>query len=191
MKNRKILGIIVSAFIGVSAILGIYFYYKLVPYNAHQVKIGATYMTMNNDFYKVLNNEIDKIVEENNDILYTRDPALDVNKQTQQIESFIKKGVNVIIINPVDANNHKLIKALKKAKKAGIKIVVVDSQLSDDSSVDTTIVSDNYQAGVLCAQNLMQTQSSAKILLLEHRSAVSAVDRINGFLDTIKGLSSG
>ena len=76
---------------------------------------------------------------------------------------------------------------MKKAKKAGIKIVVVDSQLSDDSSVDTTIVSDNYQAGVLCAQNLMQTQSSAKILLLEHQNAVSAVDRINGFLDTIEG----
>ena len=119
--------------------------------------------------------------------MYTRDPALDVDKQTQQVESFIEKGVNIIIINPVDANSQKLIKALKKAKKAGIKIVVVDSQLSDDSSVDTTIVSDNYQAGVLCAQNLMQTQSSAKILLLEHQNAVSAVDRINGFLDTIKG----
>lgn len=32
----------------------------------------------------------------------------------------------------------------------------------------------------MCA-NLMQTQSSAKILLLEHQKAVSAVDRINGF----------
>ena len=94
-------------------------------------------MTMNNDFYKVLNNEVEKIVEENNDILYTRAPALDVDKQTQQVESFIEKGVNIIIINPVDANSQKLIKALKKAKKAGIKIVVVDSQLSDDSSVDT------------------------------------------------------
>lgn len=62
---------------------------------------------------------------------------MDVDKQTQQVESFIEKGVNIIIINPVDANSQKLIKALKKAKKAGIKIVVVDSQLSDDSSVDT------------------------------------------------------
>ena len=68
--------------------------------------------------------------------------------------------------------------------------MVVDSQLSDNSPVDTTIVSDNYQAGVLCAQNLMQTQSSAKILLLEHQKAVSAVDRINGFLATIKGHDS-
>lgn len=190
MKKGKLIALIVSIFIALLTMLGIYLHYKLVPYNENRVKIGATYMTMNNDFYKVLNNEIDKIVEENNDILYTRDPALDVNKQTQQVELFIKKGVNIIIINPVDANSKKLIKVLKKAKKTGIKIVVVDSQLSDNSPVDTTIVSDNYQAGVLCAQNLMQTQSSAKILLLEHQKAVSAVDRINGFLATIKGHDS-
>lgn len=190
MKKGKLIALIVSVFIALLTMLGIYLHYKLVPYNENRVKIGATYMTMNNDFYKVLNNEINKIVEENNDILYTRDPALDVNKQTQQVELFIKKGVNIIIINPVDANSKKLIKVLKKAKKTGIKIVVVDSQLSDNSPVDTTIVSDNYQAGVLCAKNLMQTQSSAKILLLEHQKAVSAVDRINGFLATIKGHDS-
>lgn len=190
MKKGKLIALIVSVFIALLTMLGIYLHYKLVPYNENRVKIGATYMTMNNDFYKVLNNEIDKIVEENNDILYTRNPALDVNKQTQQVELFIKKGVNIIIINPVDANSKKLIKVLKKAKKTGIKIVVVDSQLSDNSPVDTTIVSDNYQAGVLCAKNLMQTQSSAKILLLEHQKAVSAVDRINGFLATIKGHDS-
>ncbi|MEE0949367.1 MAG: substrate-binding domain-containing protein, partial [Streptococcus equinus] len=187
MKKGKLIALLVSVFIALLTMLGIYLHYKLVPYNENRVKIGATYMTMNNDFYKVLNNEIDKIVEEKNDILYTRDPALDVNKQTQQVELFIKKRVDIIIINPVDADSKKLIKALKKAKETGIKVVVVDSQLSDNSPVDTTIVSDNYQAGVLCAQNLMQTQSSAKILLLEHQKAVSAVDRINGFLATIKG----
>lgn len=190
MKKGKLIALLVSVFVALLTMLGIYLHYKLVPYNENRVKIGATYMTMNNDFYKVLNNEVEKIVEENNDILYTRDPALDVDKQMQQVESFIEKGVNIIIINPVDANSQKLMKALKKAKKARIKIVVVDSQLSDDSSVDTTIVSDNYQAGVLCAQNLMQTQSSAKILLLEHQKAVSAVERINGFLATIKGHDS-
>ncbi len=62
----------------------------------------------------------------------------------------------------------KINKSFEESEKSWIKIVVVDSQLSDDSSVDTRrIVSDNYQAGVLCAQNLMQTQSSAKILLLD------------------------
>ena len=128
MKKQKNLGILVSAIFGFLIVIGSYLNYKIFPSNSSRIKIGATYMTMNNDFYKVLNNEIEKVVKENNDILYTRDPALDVDKQKQQIDSFIQKEVDIIIINPVSANSPKLIKALKDAKKDGIKIVVVDSQ---------------------------------------------------------------
>lgn len=64
MKKGKLIALLVSVFIALLTMLGIYLHYKLVPYNENRVKIGATYMTMNNDFYKVLNNEIDKIVEE-------------------------------------------------------------------------------------------------------------------------------
>lgn len=151
------------------------------------IKIGATYMTMNNDFYQVLNHEIEKIVAQNNDQLLTRDPSLDVDKQVEQVEDFIRDGISIIIINPVDANSQKLTKALEKAKDAGIKIVVVDSQMRDSSSIDATIVSDNYQAGVLIAQHLMKEKKEAGILLLEHETAISAVHRIRGFLDTIDG----
>ena len=63
----------------------------------------------------------------------------------------------------------------------------MDAPVSKDAKVDTTIVSDNYQAGVLIANDMMKRLSSANILLLEHHNAVSAMDRIQGFLDTIKG----
>ena len=49
-----------------------------------------------------------------------------------------------------------------------------------------TIVSDNYKAGVLCAKEMMKQKDQANIVLLTHNAARSAVDRINGFLDTIK-----
>lgn len=94
MKKQKNLGILVSAIFGFLIVIGSYLNYKIFPSNSSRIKIGATYMTMNNDFYKVLNNEIEKVVKENNDILYTRDPALDVNKQKQQIDSFIQKEVD-------------------------------------------------------------------------------------------------
>lgn len=38
-------------------------------------KIGATYMTMNNSYFKIINEEIRYVVEENGDTLITRDPA--------------------------------------------------------------------------------------------------------------------
>lgn len=151
-----------------------------------QIRIGATYMTMNNTFYQVLNEQIEKKTDEHDDVLYTRDPALSVNKQVQEIDDFIAKNVKVIIINPVDGNSQKLNAALGRAKKAGIKIIVVDSQMRWKNNVDVTITSQNYLAGKLCAEQLMKEKKRARILVLEHLSAMSANDRVKGFVDTIK-----
>ena len=87
-------------------------FYKNSHFSTEQVKIGVTYMTMNNDFYQVLNEEIEKEVLANGDKLILRDPALDVSKQVQQVQSFINQGVDVIIINPVDSNDKALIAVL-------------------------------------------------------------------------------
>ena len=52
--------------------------------------------------------------------------------------------------------------------------------------VDVTIVTDNYQAGVLCAKDMMKRQKEANILLLTHDKTKSGRDRIQGFTDTIQ-----
>lgn len=151
-------------------------------------KFGATYMTMNNPFYVMVDNEIRSEVEAEGDTLVTRDPALDVNKQIQQIDDFIQMRVRAIFLNPVEVDPLK--PALYRAKQAGIPVIAVDSQISDDSLVSCTVVSDNYSAGVLCAKELMRVRKSANIVLLEHKNAQSAVDRIRGFTDTIQGHDS-
>lgn len=168
----------------------VFLYVKGNSSDSKQVKIGVTYMTMNNDFYKTLNAEIEKKTNQQGSRLYVRDPELDEDKQSQQLDYFVQEKVNVIVINPVKSDSPKILTSLNKARKAGIKIIVVDAPVSKDAKVDTTIVSDNYQAGVLIAKDMMKRLSSAKILLLEHRNAVSAMDRIQGFLDTIKGHSA-
>lgn len=161
-------------------------YFKGILPDPKQVKIGVTYMTMNNDFYKTLNAELEKKTNQQGSRLYVRDPELDEGKQSQQIDFFVKEKVTVIVINPVKSNSPSIISSLQKAKKAGIKIIVVDTPISKEVAVDTTIVSDNYQAGVLIAKDMMKRLPAANILLLEHRNAVSAMDRIRGFVETIK-----
>lgn len=151
-------------------------------------KFGATYMTMNNPFYEIIDNEIRSEVEAEGDTLVTRDPALDVNKQIQQIRDFIKMRVHAIFLNPVEVDP--LQPVLMEAKRAGIPVIVVDTPVSDSSLATCTVVSDNYSAGVLCARHLMKNRKSANIILLEHKGAQSAVDRIRGFEDTIKGHST-
>lgn len=153
-----------------------------------KLKIGATYMTLNKSFFQVIDNEIKKEVEDKGDILYTRDPALDEHKQIEQIHDFINKGVDIIIVNPV--NSQTIEPSLLEAKEKGIKIIVIDAPLEHENIADCTIVSDNYQAGVECAKDMMEKVKSANIVLLEHESVISGKDRIQGFKDTIQEKST-
>lgn len=147
------------------------------------LRIGATYMTMNNPFYSVIDEELRLMIESRGDILLTRDPALDQDKQNDQIHELLAGEIDLLVINPVDFQQIR--PALEEARKADVPVVIVDSQVSDPSLVACTIASDNYGAGVLCAEHLMSTRDSARIALLEHPTAQSAVDRIRGFCDTI------
>lgn len=146
-------------------------------------KFGATYMTTNNRFYEIINDEIRSVVESNGDILVTRDADLDKDKQTQQIYEFIKLKVKAIFINPVDWKQIK--PALVAAKNAGIPVIVVDTPVYDNELVSCTVMSDNYGAGVQCARYLMKMKFKANIMLIGHSKAKSGIDRIKGFADTI------
>ena len=138
-------------------------------------KIGATYMTMNNPFYEIVDEEIRYVVEGQGDILISRDPALSLEKQIEQIYDFIDLGVEP---------------ALWDAKEKGISIITIDTSIYDNDLVSCSIISDNYYAGVKCAEDLMSRVDSAEIILLEHSTAKSAIDRIQGFEDTLEGHSN-
>lgn len=152
------------------------------PVAKHKV-FGVSYMTMNNPFYKIINNEILKVVEKNNDTLITLDPELDIDKQNEQIYKFIDAKVDGIFINPIDFEQ--IEPALQAAKRANIPVIIIDAPVSDESLVNCTIVSDNYDAGVQCAKDMMERLDSANIVLLKHTTAKSAKERIEGFLSVI------
>lgn len=151
--------------------------------NKEPKMIGATYMTLNNPFFKVIDDEIRNVVEANGDILLSLDPTLDLQRQREQIQYLIDQKVKVIILNPVDFKG--LTKELEAAKRAGIPIITVDTEVMDTDLVSYSIMSDNYNAGVQCAKDMMEHKKSANIVLLEHSTAYSAVQRIQGFVDTI------
>ena len=62
----------------------------------HEPKIfGATYMTRNNPYFDVLHEAIEEVVEANGDILISRDPSQDQEKQNDQIQEMIDEGIEV------------------------------------------------------------------------------------------------
>ncbi len=147
-------------------------------------KIGVTYMTYNNPFYTIINEEISKIAKKHGDSLITLDPAMSLKKQKEQMNALIEQEVDVIVLTPVDFEG--LEPMIKKAYEANIPVIVVDTNVKDDKYITYSVVSDNYDAGVQCAQNMMDTLDSARIVLLQHSNANSGYLRIQGFLDTIK-----
>ena len=146
---------------------------------------GATYMTMNNPYFQVLDTQIRSLVELQGDILLTRDGAMDQQRQNQEIQELVDAGVCAIFMTPVEWDTAK--EGVQIAAAAGVPVIVVDAPIEDSQLADCSVLSDNYQAGVLCAEHLMSVRDSAKILLLEHITARSAADRIQGFKDTIAG----
>lgn len=151
----------------------------------NQQIFGATYMTMNNLYYQVLDAQLRAGIEAKGDILLTRDAAMDQDRQNQEIQDLIDAGVKAIFLTPVEWDTVK--PGLEAAVKAGVPIIVVDAPVLDTDLVTCSVLSDNYHAGVLCAEHLLSVRDSARIILLEHITAVSGVQRIQGFLDTIKG----
>lgn len=151
----------------------------------NQRLIGATYMTMNNPFYQELDARLQSAVEARGDRLLTRDAVMDQDRQNEEIADLLDRGVSAILLNPVDWE--KVSDGLRLAADAGVPVIVIDAPVKDDSLVTSTILSDNYQAGVQCAEHLLSVRDSANILLLEHITARSGADRIRGFVDTIQG----
>lgn len=153
----------------------------------HPLKFGATYMTMNNPYFTFLNESIREVVEANGDILITRDPAQNQERQNAQIQEMIEEGVVAVFANPVDWE--KITPALQACQKAGVAVINVDTDVKDKEYVVSVIQSDNYQAGVLCAQDMMAKMDSARIVIMNHYNIESTNLRVRGFLDTIEGHS--
>ena len=149
------------------------------------LKFGATYMTMNNPYFEALDDSIEQVINANGDVLISRDPAQDQEKQNQQIQEMIDSGVVAIFVNPVDWKEVK--PALIACKEAGVPIFNVDTYVYDSKYVTSSILSDNYNAGVQIAKDVMLKRKSAKIAIINHENINSTALRVQGFLDTIKG----
>ncbi|MCF0133520.1 MAG: sugar ABC transporter substrate-binding protein [Blautia sp.] len=143
---------------------------------------GSTYMTRNNPFFDVLHRSLEEVVEENGDILITRDPLQDQNKQNEQILEMLEEGIEMLFLNPVDWETVQ--PALEACEKAGIPVINIDTRVKDQDYVITCIETDNYQAGQECAKDMMKRLDAAEIVILDNPIQTSITDRVRGFVET-------
>ncbi len=97
----------------------------------------------------------------------------------------LEEGITGLFLNPV--NWETVRPALIACKEAQVPVFVIDTNVYDDEYVAFSILSDNYDAGVQCAQDMMKKKSSAGIIVIDSPGTKSIDDRVAGFLDTIEG----
>lgn len=185
MKYKRYMIVLVWLFFLVCMGMNILYHSKTENQKGEkQKRIGAVYMTMNNPYFEVINKQVKALIKNRGDILLVRDSMLDSQMQNRQIEELLEQDIDVLLVNAV--NWKEITPALKKVKKAGVKVIAVDTEVYEKDLVDSIVVSDNYNAGVLCAKDLMERRSCAEILLLVQSENRSAQDRIRGFVDTLE-----
>ena len=106
----------------------------------------------------------------------------DLNKQFSQIDGFIASGVDLILVNAVDARA--IEPAINKAKKAGIAVIGVDVAAN---GADATVQTNNVQAGEIACQFIVEKLGGKGNVIIQNGPQVSAViDRVNGCKSVFK-----
>lgn len=151
----------------------------------HEPKIfGATYMTRNNPYFDVLHEAIENVVEGNGDIVISRNPCQDQEKQNEQILEMLDEGIKVLFLNPVDWETVE--PALKACQEKGVIVINMDTVVKNREYVASIVETDNYAAGVQCAEDMMKRLDKARIVVLDNPTQTSISNRVQGFIDTVE-----
>ena len=133
-----------------------------------------------------LNNELVMSTYQHDNVTLKFASANDNDRlQKQQIEQFIKEGVNLLIVSPNQI--HTISSVIDKAYDAGIPVILFDRK-TDSKKYTAFIGADNYEAGheigYFIGQQLEGKGNIAEICGLQASSP--AIERNRGFMDALK-----
>ena len=152
--------------------------------------IGFSVIDMKNPYFITLENAAREVIEKKGYEFIAEDPGTDPTQQAVQIQEMIDKGICAIILSPVDWE--KITPSLQALKEAGVRIINVDTQVREMDYVDAYIGSDNYSAGYICGEDLIEKcPEGGKIAILECPTQNSINDRITGFEEAIAKAAKG
>ena len=159
---------------GVTVFIGLIMLSKAVL--AKEYKIGASLLTQQHPFYIELADAMKSEAKKDNVILSLSVANQDLNKQLSDVEDFITRKVDAIIISPVDSKGVQA--AIMKAEKAGIPVITVDVA-AEGVPVVTHVATDNYAGGVKAGKLMGQLlNGKGKVGIIDYPAVQSVVQRV-------------
>ncbi|WP_084168609.1 substrate-binding domain-containing protein [Paraburkholderia acidipaludis] len=146
---------------------------------AEQVTIGASLLTQQHPFYVALADAMKQEAQKDNAKLDLSIANQDLSKQIADVQDFVTRKVNVIVLSPVDSKGVKA--AVTIAEKAGIPVITVDIG-AEGVEVASHIATDNYAGGQMAGQLMCKVLGGkGKVGVIDYPTVQSVIDRVNGF----------
>jgi len=145
--------------------------------------IGVTLLTRAHVFYKDLEEGLKTEAAKNGYELLITAADFDLGKQSSQIEDFITRRVDAIIVCPVDSRG--IGPAIKRANEAKIPVFTADIA-AQEGEVVCHIASDNVAGGRLAGEYLARIlNGKGKIAIIDQPTVTSVLDRVQGFREAL------
>lgn len=154
-----------------------------------QIKVGMTVQDLSNPTWSGYCQAIQKELKANGAKMSYVACESNVSKQMEQIENFVARGMDVIIVHPADPAG--IESACKEARARGVKVIAWDDDLEN---ADTRWLIDNYDLGVMVGKEAAafideKHGGKAEVAILNYPQLPILLQRGNGIRDTITKLA--
>lgn len=145
--------------------------------------IGVTLLARAHIFYRDLEEGLKTEAEKYGYELIITSADWDLGKQISQMEDFISRKVDAIIVCPVDSRGINF--GVNEANQAGIPVFTADIA-AEGSNVVAHIASDNFRGGQLAGEYLAKLlNGKGNIAIINQPAITSVIDRVAGFREAI------
>jgi len=148
---------------------------------ATRAVIGVSLLTRTHPFYQDLEAGLLEAAQQHGFELIVQAGEFDVAKQKDQIENFIVRKVDAIIISPCDSKS--IGTSVQAANQAHIPVFSSDiAVLADGANVVCHVASDNVAGGRLAAQAIGEVLGGqGEVAIIDHPEVESVIQRVAGF----------
>jgi ABC-type sugar transport system substrate-binding protein len=151
--------------------------------------IGVSFDTLQTEYWVASRDAIKAEVEARGGEMLEAVANNDANRQLEQVNNFIAKNVDGIIIAPKDAQS--VVPIIRAANKAGIPIVLYNRPPGDGAGKCVTIVADNLEitkktVTYMCEQAEASGKKYKALILIGDLADANAIARRDGFEEAVK-----
>lgn len=143
--------------------------------------IGVSLLTRTHPFYQDLEAGLEEEAARHGYQLLIQAGEFDVARQKDQLENFLVRRVDAIVLSPCDSRS--IGTSVQAANAAGVPVFTADiAVLADGAEVVSHVASDNVAGGRLAARAVADALGGAgEVAIIDHPEVESVIQRVAGF----------